>query len=250
MNTKGERIAHLMQLENIDTNGMSTLTGISYANMRRYITGDINITVAALETIVSFFPEWNLDWIIRGEGEPKLVSGKREEFIQSNNDPIVYGEDANGYVWLETKKIPEKAALSLVSNYFDDEYYNGLEKGRVRVKKEHKGEYYEIDCVGDSMNDGTFRSILDKDRLLVRDVKRQYWKNKLHNHKWDLFYFLHNERRAIVKQVKSHNPETGEIVLHSWNPNKEEYPDFTINVRDCYIIANVVKLLDRDFSAL
>ncbi|MDV3537865.1 hypothetical protein CMU94_01855 [Elizabethkingia anophelis] len=250
MNTIGERIEYLMKLEDIDTKMISELTGIVYSNMRRYLTGDVNIPINTLELLVRHFPDWNLNWIIKGVGEPKLGINVKSELIESNNDPIIYGEDADGYVWLETKKIPEKAALSLVSNYFDDEYYNGLEKGRVRVKKEHKGEYYEVDCVGDSMNDGTYRSILDKDRLLVRDVKRQYWKNKLHNHKWDLFYFLHNERRAIVKQVKSHNPETGEIVLHSWNPNKEEFPDFTINVRDCYIIANVVKLLDRDFASI
>lgn len=190
-------------------------------------------------------PKRKIDYVIN---KIKLHPNYTTKTLKDNTSNAKVLKEDEDFIWLETLKIPEKAALGAASNFFSESYMNGLEKGRVRVKKNHKGQYYEVQAVGDSMNDNTNKALLDKDWYLARDIAREHWINKLHLNDWNVFYFLHNEKGNLIKEVKSHNPETGEVLLHSWNPDKNLYPDFTINLKDCYIIGNVVKLISRDFN--
>lgn len=183
----------------------------------------------------------------------EYIKSDENEMINENSgssdfsNAKILNEDED-FVWLETIKIPEKAALGAASNFFAESYMSELERGRVRVKKNHKGNYYEVEATGDSMNDSTAKALLDKDWYLARDIPRDFWKSRLHLSHWNVFYFLHNEKGNLIKEVIDHNPETGDVVLHSWNPDKKLYPDFTINLKDCYIVGNVVKLISRDFN--
>ncbi|MEN9370672.1 MAG: hypothetical protein RI952_1537 [Bacteroidota bacterium] len=43
-----------------------------------------------------------------------------------------------------------------------------------------KGNYLVIEIKGDSMNDGTSRSIQDGDKLLCKELQKHHWTNKLH----------------------------------------------------------------------
>lgn len=217
---------------------ISRATGKKTETLRRYITTKF------IQNICDTF-NVRFDWVTSGEEPMFVTSNNDSEDKLSNARQITEEED---YVWIETIKIPEKAGMSLQGNYFSEIYYNNLEKGTVRVRKEHKGEYLEVEATGDSMNNGTINSLQNKDWFLARNIKREYWKTKLHLSKWNLFYILHNERGHIIKEIIDHNVETGDITLHSWNEDKEEYPDFVINLKDCYILANIVRLIGRDYG--
>lgn len=210
-----------------------------------------NFSPEVVAELKKLYPEINESWLLFDEGEmltnPKVQHDQpeKEKLIHPNAKQINEGED---YIWLDTYKVPEKAGLSLSSNYFAESYINELEKGKIMVKKEHAGKYWEVESTGDSMNDGTSRSLLHGDWYAARDIPREKWKDKLHLNKWNAFYFLHDTRGHIIKEVVSHDPETGIIILHSWNPDKDQYPDFEINIKDCYIVANVVQLTQRNFN--
>lgn len=141
----------------------------------------------------------------------------------------------------EVKIITAKAGLNLQSNYFADELIEELETRIIYLDHDAKGRYFEIDGEGDSMNDGSVDAILDGDKLLLREIPRIYWKEKFHIHKWD-FTFFHYDRGFITKRIKEHKVETGDLLLSSRNPDKELYPDFWINLKECAIVCNVCEV--------
>lgn len=148
----------------------------------------------------------------------------------------------------ETKRFPKeviiitaKAGLNLQSNYYADELLEDLDKRVIYLDHDAKGRYFEIDSTGDSMNDGSIDSIADGDKLLLREVPRIYWKDKFHINKWD-FTFFHYDKGFITKKIKEHNVETGDLLLESRNPDKDQYPDFWINLKECAIVTNVVEV--------
>lgn len=145
----------------------------------------------------------------------------------------------------KVKVIPEKVALGLVSSFFDNEYVNALETELVQVEEYFSEDAYKVDTVGESMNDGTLRSLLDGDKYLAKDIPRSKWGEKLINGGKNLFYILHAERGHLIKEIIEHNIEDKTITLHSYNPNKKLFPDFTIKTTECYIIASIQELLSR-----
>lgn len=66
-------------------------------------------------------------------------------------------------------------------------------------KEFEKGNYLVVEINGDSMDDGSKRSIVDGDRVLVKELDRVHWKNKLH-FKQNLFVIMSNEG-IVCKQI-------------------------------------------------
>lgn len=167
--------------------------------------------------------------------EAKLKKEQKENAKVNEKLPIIK----------EVKVIPEKVALGLVSSFFDNEYVNALETEMVQVEEYFSEDAYKVDTVGESMNDGTLRSLLDGDKYLAKDIPRSKWGEKLINGGKNLFYILHAERGHLIKEIIEHNIEDKTITLHSYNPNKKLFPDFTIKTTECYIIASIQELLSR-----
>ena len=106
------------------------------------------------------------------------------------------------------------------------------------VDHELKGRYIMFEVKGDSMNDGSEQSILEGDRLLGREIKRDLWKYKLHINKWD-FIVVHRTEGILVKRIIEHDTEQSTITLHSLNP---EYEDRTFSLNDITQIFNVIEV--------
>ncbi|MGH1517503.1 hypothetical protein [Chryseobacterium sp. JK1] len=140
-----------------------------------------------------------------------------------------------------TKSLSGLIGLALQSNYYAEELLQELEKRVIYLDHDAKGRYFEIDGQGDSMNDGTVDAILEGDKLLLREVPRIHWKEKFHIHKWD-FTFFHYDRGFITKRIKEYKVETGDLLLESRNPDRDLYPDFWINLKECAIVCNVVEV--------
>lgn len=103
-----------------------------------------------------------------------------------------------------------------------------------------KGNYLIVELKGDSMNDGSYRAILDKDKLLCKELSPVHWKNKLHFNQYLFVIAAHDG--VVCKQITGHNKESGDITCHSWNPF---YKDYVINLQDVYKLFYVKKIVDR-----
>ena len=91
------------------------------------------------------------------------------------------------------------------------------------------------------MYDGTDEGLKEGDWAYCRSLERRHWQERLHTHNWKNWCFFHGERGIIFKCIESYNIETGEIHLYSRNPDKKEYPNFTIKISECTYICNVVE---------
>lgn len=123
--------------------------------------------------------------------------------------------------------------------YADPEYIESLPKIPFADDKEHRGEYLCFEVKGDSMDNGdASEAILERDILLCRNIRKDYWKSKLHINKWD-FVIVHREKGILVKRIIDHNVEEGIITLHSLN---DFYEDIEVSLADVSQILNIVDI--------
>lgn len=180
------------------------------------------------------------DWLIRGIGSMEDVTKINNE-TSNNIDIKNEGRLTNREFKKTVTIIPMKAQLGLVSSFYAEELMQELETKTIYLEKDYKGKYYEIECDGYSMDNKTDEAIKKGDFVLCREVPKIHWENKLHINDWD-FVIFHNERGIIVKRIIEHNTEERKIICHSLNPDKNEYPDFEVYLKDCYAICNIVSV--------
>lgn len=120
-----------------------------------------------------------------------------------------------------------------------DDQLNELDKMLV-PKEFEKGYYMVVEVKGDSMNDGTNRSINAGDKILCKELQKHHWQNKLHIR--NNLFVICSPDGIVLKQITGHNTETGVLTCHSWNPL---YEDFTVNIEDAYKLFYVKKIIDR-----
>lgn len=110
---------------------------------------------------------------------------------------------------------------------FADHDYMEAQPLYVASKKYSGGNYVAFEVRGDSMDDDSKRSICSGDVVLGRELYKQYWTCKLHVPR--VFVIVHRTEGIILKEIVSHNVETGIITCHSFN---SDYDDFELNLSD------------------
>lgn len=143
--------------------------------------------------------------------------------------------------------IPIKGRGGLENAMFDEIKFKDLNTEELTIKEpsSNGSKWFKIEVEGISMDDGSKKSLSEGDWAYCRSIGKQYWKDKFHNHKYDIFCFFHNERGIIFKKIKSQDLETGELVLTSLHEDKKRFPDFKIKVSECSYICNVIKVLSE-----
>lgn len=168
----------------------------------------------------------------------KAINKSVDFFLSSNNDlkPIT---DFN---FFNIPFIPIHAQGGYGKGYGDIEYIDSLPTIPVIVDKTYKGKYRVFEVEGDSMDNGTRNAICDGDKILCREVKRELWASKLHIKDWYFVICMKNDG-ITVKQITSHEVESGIIICHPLNPM---FDDFEVNLEDVAELYNVIKIVDRN----
>lgn len=167
--------------------------------------------------------------------DPEGLEATGDRFYRLPDDTII----------MQTPVIPYKAYASYLRGHSDPEFYEGLETLPVPVDKNHKGAYLIWEIGGESMvNITSFemarKSIWPGQKVIGRELRREHWKYKLHINTTDCWIIVHRERGIVLKEITEHNIDTGEILLHSWNPDKKEHPDYAVFLDEVDQIFNVV----------
>lgn len=151
-------------------------------------------------------------------------------------------EISPGRYRMKVELVPIYAQAGYLTDYADPEYLEELPVHYFTTTHPAKGKYRAFEVYGDSMDNGDVREAIPSGAIVIgRQVQHQHWRSKLHNHKWENWIFIHKTEGIIVKQIAHQDLDTGDITLRSLNPDKEKYPDFTINLDDVSQIYNVVK---------
>lgn len=240
---KGEKFKQFLKDRGISVVNAAELLGINRQTVYKYFESN-NLTrevVANITTKLGFSEKeiWGDLPKIEAKplrlADPEGLEATGERFYKLPDDTII----------MQTPVIPYKAYASYLRGYADPEFYEELETIPVPVNKNHKGSYLIFEAGGESMvNITNFemarKSIWPGQKIIGRDLKRDHWKYKLHINSTDCWIIVHRTEGIVIKEIIDHNVDTGEITLHSWNPDKKEHPDYTISLDDVVKIFNVV----------
>ncbi len=185
------------------------------------------ISAGVANAIVSKYPQFDINWLITGEGEMLKLN-----YIEPN---AIFIDSPN---FIMVSVVGQYAAAGYLAGFADEAYIEELPKVPFFIDHEVKGNYMGFEVRGDSMDDNSVNSIIEGDTLICRQIKPDLWHNKLHIQKW-YFVIVHKEEGIIVKQITDHNPETGDITIHSLN---SFYPDRVLNLKDVAQLFNVVQI--------
>ncbi|WP_312922586.1 S24 family peptidase [Empedobacter brevis] len=135
----------------------------------------------------------------------------------------------------------EYADLSASAGTLGGATLDNLPDSKIRLvpKEYEKGNYLVVRVNGDSMNDGTLRSLIDGDEILIQEhFLHTGDKLPIRN---NLFVIVSNEG-SVIKQITEHNTLENTITCHSFNP---VYEDFKLNLDDVYQIFIYKKIIRR-----
>lgn len=201
--------------EKVESNyKISKATGISETTIGRYLKGD-KPTPANAKILIQFF----------------------ENTLNSDN-----AKPLTEFPFLNIPFVPIHAQGGYGKGYGDVEYIDNLPTIPVIVDKNYRGKYRVFEVDGDSMDDGTRNALYDGDKILCREVKPELWSSKLHINKWFFVICMKNDG-ITVKQITSHEVETGVITCHPLNPL---FDDFEVNLNEVAELYNVIKIVDRN----
>lgn len=187
-----------------------------------------DITVLKSADILAAYPDLNPDWLLFDKGGMLKEANPKNEAVFIDNPNIIM-----------IPLVSQYAYAGYLSGFSDMDYIEALPKIPIIADHDLRGDYMGFEVRGDSMDDGTADSIREGDVLACRIVRPDLWKYKLHIDRWD-FVIVHKTDGMLIKRITEHNPETGEIKIHSLN---QFYKDKVLNLADVAQLFNVVQVL-------
>lgn len=226
--TGQEIINKVLEELNLKAPTFADSIGVKYQRIFDLQKGKVKkISSSLANDIISKYGQFNLTWLLTGEGE-MLNTPKPENEASPIDEPII----------LRVPLVSQYAHAGYLAGYADAAYMDSLPTIPYIVDHEALGHYVAFEVKGDSMNDGTEDSILEGDRLLCREIQPHLWvSSRLHFRKWD-FVIVHTEG-ILVKRIINHDVDNHTITIHSLN---SMYPDKVINLADVKQIFNVIEL--------
>lgn len=145
---------------------------------------------------------------------------------------------------IDVPLVSQYAYGGFLSGFADEEYMDSLPTVSFEPTHEPRGNYVAFEVRGSSMDDDSKRSITHGDIVICREINKDLWKNRLHFRKWDYFVIVDGEEGIILKSIIDHNPDTGDITIHSLNPDPI-YADKIINLSNIQRLYNVIEVRRR-----
>jgi len=162
----------------------------------------------------------------------------KEDVLNTNE-----ATEISQFDYMEVSYLPIYAQAGYL-NHFNQNMLIEDNLPTILVPKEFdKGNYLVIEVNGDSMDDGTTKAICEGDRLLIKELNKSLWNNKLNFNRY-LFVIVHKSG-LIVKQVTSHNVDKGKITCHSFN---NIYEDFELSLSSVFQLFYVKKIIERKIT--
>lgn len=227
--TGQEIINKVLEELNLKAPTFAESIGVKYQRIFDLQKGKVKkISSSLANDIISKYGQFNLTWLLTGEGEMLNTPNQPSDEASPIDEPII----------LRVPLVSQYAQAGYLCGYADAAYMATLPTIPYIVDHEAQGHYVAFEVKGDSMNDGTEEAILEGDRLLCREIMPHLWADsKLHIRKWD-FVIVHTEG-ILVKRIIDHDVENHTITIHSLN---SMYPNKVINLADVKQIFNVIEL--------
>lgn len=257
----GKELQALRKRNGISQHALASATGIPAGTIGRWESEGLEITKAiSIRKIEEFFE--NEEKNRQSEENSSHVAANIRPFTKSaitnlpNSNGVLIGEInddqesspfidiGGGQYIMVVPLVPIRAQASYVEHYNDEHFINEnfTQKHSFAVSRIYRGKYMAFIVDGESMDNGVAGEAIPEGYTVTgREIQKQHWRNKFHIHRYKDYVIVHKDG-IFIKQIIQHDTENGIITCHSLNPDKDQYPDFELNLDDCYQIFNVVNV--------
>jgi transcriptional regulator with XRE-family HTH domain len=252
-----ERIREIIRHENISVEAFSKITGISKYTLDSMFKKETNPSFENLNKIISAYPQYSLDWLMTGKGNmlrPRSYSdtGEGSSFVSTPEesyfvirDGLQYAEMPNGKFRIRVPLVPAKAYSAYLDSCLSAGFLSSLDMTEFIVDKIDAERYLAFEVKGDSMDDGSRRSICDRDIVLVREPERNSRNERLLDDDYP-FWIIVVDNAIICKQITAYNADRQEIACRSLNPSPE-YADFCLPLAQVRQLCNIIAKQSSSF---
>jgi hypothetical protein len=205
--------------------GVGVLLGYNTeSSFSQIINGKVKTPKNFINKLKNIEPRLNINWLETGTGS-MLLDSSTDTDTKSNAKPIMISE-LNVTI---APLIGQYAQAGYLCGFADKEYLD-KQPMYVATQKYSGGNYVAFEIRGDSMDNDRRNAICNGDVVLGRELYQHYWTAKLHIPK--VFIIVHQTEGILLKEIIDHDVERGIITCHSYNPDKERYPDFELHLKD------------------
>lgn len=228
-----EDIKKYRSRNNLTQKDLAEIVSLSISAVRSWEQGQRNVP----DNVVTLL-KLNEEKVTQSNRANKALS-LNEDLVTYNSSPIKGDLKEVLVNYMRVPFVPIKAQAGFPSGYGDDLYMQNFDKVLWEIDDtEYKGNYVVFEVGGDSMDDGSYNSILERDKILCREIGKHLWKYKLHFNKWN-FVLVHPDDGIVIKRIVDHDTKTGILKCHSLNPY---YEDFDVNINELSALFNVVDI--------
>lgn len=209
--------------------------------------GETIVTNELIEEITDTFPDINKEWLLSNKGAMFLTD---EGSINGKDITHTIGNLKSKNGTAEVTPIPEQSYMmveyadlavsaGILGGDFSDSFVENLPETHKRLipREYREGNYLVVRVNGDSMDDGTKRSLSDDDEILIRLWTDGMDTLPIHNK----LFVLTTRSGHIVKQITKIDRKKQQITCHSFNPL---YPDQFVDFEEIIQVFTVEKIVN------
>ena len=222
--------------------------GYNPSAFSQILNGHVPVSEKFLSRLAAFEPMVNLDWVRTGRGD-MLVAPRMEAVPTVEDDDMEFcSENTHGVkfykrgkqLFMKVRHVPY-AAFGQFANDSDRLEPLNEEWGEetYEVDRLARGNYLSFEVQGESMDTGSRQSFEAGDKVLVRELERVFWKERLRFNDWPYWVVVFGSS-VLLKQMIAQDQEHGILTFHSLNPSPE-YADFNLCVDDIRALYKVIK---------
>lgn len=208
---------------------------------------NIILTNELIEEITDTFPDINKEWLLSNKEAMFLTD---EGSINGKDITHTIGNLKSKNGTAEVTPIPEQSYMmveyadlavsaGMLGGDFSESFVENLPETHKRLipREYREGNYLVVRVNGDSMDDGTKRSLSDDDEILIRLWTDGMDTLPIHNK----LFVLTTRSGHIVKQITKIDRKKQQITCHSFNPL---YPDQFVDFEEIIQVFTVEKIVN------
>ncbi len=224
-----DRIRSLINEHYPSLKTFSEVIGETPATVNNWVSGKRNIGMDVINKVIAAIPNTDVNWLLTGEGS--MLKSDR-----SNVTPVEEGH----YMMVEYADLRASAGILGGSDVTQ------LPETHKRLvpREFDNGNFLIVRVDGDSMDDGTKRSLSDGDEVLIKE-KLDYKIDELPIKK--ALFVITTREGNVLKQIAEVNMDEGYILCRSFNPDPR-FDDFKIYFDNIFQIFIVCKKTQSQIS--
>ena len=251
-----DRFDEYMKHSGLNDNRVTNQLGLSIGTLGKSRKEGRDLSDRSVEKILKFYVDLNRVWLLTGVGE--MLNKKKEEEEMEKKREEEEKKNALSRLGANWDKGDKENFVSEVTEIpFTD--FRAVEfvdlhasagplgmsnidflpdtKRRLIPKEYENGNYLVVRVDGDSMNDGTPRSLYDGDEVLICEKTNYRWYEMPIR---KTLFVICSRDGNVLKQIGEINFKEGYIVCHSFNPSHGDYRIAFEDILQVFVVLHVV----------